>query len=664
MILTTKVVPGLALCIALTTVSILYYEGMGEAPRVFFGGDRAFLVAPPGGKLVGTATVPEGLAGPLRSLDYVDGVSAEIYVATSIQGRSVMARGVDFDSFATMEGARIVEGRGPQAPRDAVAGAGFAQAFSLGVGDHLVLPGSLSTTGLRVEIVGIAEVEGPAGEELLVTLQAARGLARVPATDVHLIRVATANRSEVKSLVESVSPTFTYSDVTLSTTTFLPGEPVTMRANLTNWGRIEGVKLVQVRQEGVAIADRAYRVPALATIPVEVEFSLDRAGRQNITINPTFVVDVGVGNLSFLDAPRTVVVGQRFLVRVVDAEGGPAEGANVTSDGTAGVTDAAGAVTLNLSAPGRHTLRAERDRAAGEIAVAEVYVVQPGLERAPSGLVVDLALGAVDYGTSRPIVARVLIENRGGVGGNVSVPILLDRAVATYANASLPPGERNWTTVTFRAPIAGNHTLAPQNGTVNARFRTLEGEDPAIQALLRGYDARADRPGFSSTSGDTADDYIRRTVGNLGAAVLILSVVSGGLASVGAVAVLARHVGERRASMGVVKALGARDAYLVEVVTWEAARFGALAAAIGVGAGALLAFVVDRLGIVRAFGHAIHPTLSWTVLGLVFLVGVLVLVIASRLLVKSALAAPADALLRAPGDATLPALPAVLGESR
>lgn len=655
MILTRKVVPGLAVCIALTTVASAYYQGIGEAPKLFFGGDDAFLVAPPGGRLIGTDTVPAGLTGPLRSLASVRGASAEIYVATAIDGRTVMARGVDPAAFLSMENATIARGRAPENAREALAGEGFARAFDLEPGDAIVLPGSFARTGARLTIAGVVDVAGPANEELMISLEAARGLTGVGPKEVHLIRVATFNRTEVKALVESIAPTFTYSDVQLSASTFLPGEQVTMRANLTNWGRIEGVKVVQVRQDGVAIAERAYRVPPFATIPVSVDFAVPRTGTFNITVNPTFVVEVGTGNLSFVESPPIVATGQRFTVRIDDQHGNDAAGVWINATGVSTVTDASGTASLSITRAGRHLLKAERDLAAGEVAVRDIYVIEPGLENASSGAVVGVVLGAVEYGAARSVHARVELENRGGVAGNVSVPLRVNGTIVAYANATLGAGERNWTSVSFRAPV-GNHTLRAVNGSVNATFRVVPGDDPRIDALLRGYDERARSPQISSTSGDSADEYIRRTIGNIGAAVLILSLVSGALASLGAVAILARHIAERRSSLGVVKSLGARDGWLVDVITWEAARYGGVAAALGVGGGVVGALAIDALGVVRAFGHAVHPVLSWTTLGLIFLVSTLSFVVAARLLVRDALATPAEALTRA-SDADAPLVP-------
>lgn len=646
MIIGPRAIPGLALCIALVTVASLYYAAIGDVPRTFFGGEDTFLIAPPGEKLIGTAGVPQGLVGPLRSLDAVRVASPEVYVATSIAGRSIMARGVDFAAFVAIEDGTLVAGSLPPGEHGALAGVGFARTFDLEPGDDIVIPGSLAQTASRLVVTGILEVEGPAREELLVPIPVARGLAALAPSEVHLIRVATDDRARVKSLVESVAPTFTYSDVTLSSTHLLPGEPATIRANLTNWGRIEAIKLVQVRQEATAIAQKPYRVAPFATIPVEIGFTLPRSGRFNISINPTFVVDVAQSNLTFTQAPDTVVLGERFVVRLKDPRGFPIADATVEIGDASTHTDSQGFATLAATSAGQATLRATGDVSRGEIGVREIYVVDARYARNASGNATQIILPSIELGTTRGASVLVEIENRGGIAGQVSVPLIMKNATVGYANATLRPGARNLTTVTLGPFAPGNYTLGAANGTATARFTVVPGDDPRIEALLRGYDSRANSSGFSAARGDDANEYVKRTVGNITAAVLILSLATGVLASLAAVAILARHLSEHRRSLGVLKSVGARDSYVVDLVGWETARHAAAACAIGVAAGVLSALAIDATGLVRAFGHAVHPAIDWTTLGLILLIGVIVLVVASRALTQHALAAAPDALLR------------------
>lgn len=658
MILTRRVIPGLALCLALVTLTTVFYQGIGEAPVRFFGGEDVFLIAPPGNRLLGTATVPDGFVGPLAHLETVQAASPEIYIPTAYEERSIMARGADPAAFLRLEGGALVAGHLPESSVEALVGQGFADAFDVGVGDPIVLPGAFVRSAAAFTIVGVFDVDSPARDEVVLSLDAARGLVGVPPGQVHVIRVATNDTQKLKTLVESVAPAFTYSDVRLSTTRFLPGEMVAMRANLTNWGRVESVKIVTVRQENLSIAEKPYSVPAFTTIPVELEFRLPVAGRYNITINPTFNVDVVQPNLTFVDAPHALVAGHPLALRVKDGSGHPASGVALAGGNLTATTDGSGQAVVSFPRPGRVFLTAQRNLTAGESAVLELYVVHPNLAANASATGTRFLLSDRQFGDARPIAVRVEVENRGGVAGNVSLPILLNGTAVAFANASLDPGARALVAVSFPAPKPGLYALATANGTAAESIEVVQGNDPRIEALLRAYEEGAQKRKLAPTSGDSADDYVTRTIGNLGAAVLILSLVSGALASLGAIAILSRHIAERRSSMGVLKALGASDEHVVEIATWETARWGSLACALGVGVGLAAALLVDRLGIVRAFGHAVHPVLNWTTLGLIFLVGVVVLVIAARAIVRSTLASEVDALLRGtrprPDDAVRP----------
>lgn len=646
MIVSRRAVPGLALCTALVTVATLYYGAIGEVPRTFFGGEETFLVAPAGGRLVGTASVPQALVGPLASLDEVRAASPEVYVATSIDGRSVMARGVDFGAFLSLENGRLARGQMPDGPGEALAGVGFAEAFGLEPNDIIVLPGSLARTASRIVVTGFADVDGPAREELLIQLDDARALAALRPGEVHLIRVATDERPRVKALVESVAPTFTYSDVEFPVGRLLPGQPATLRANLTNWGRIDAIKVAQLRLDGISIAERAYRVGSFETVPVQLNFTIRQAGRYNLTLNPTAIVEVGEGTVVFSQAPALVVAGERFTVRVREAGGAPMAGALIEAENVSVTTDAQGFATLSLVAPGRTFLRATREVARGEVGVHELYVADARFARTSSGFVAQFLLPSLEVGNARPVSLQVDLENRGGQRGPVSVPLLLGNSTVAYANATLEAGATRSVAVGL-APLAlGNYTLRAANGTATVRFRVIEGEDPRIEALLRGYDERGTRTRFAAATGDTADEYVERTVGNIGAAVLILSLASAALASVAAIAMLQRHLMQEKRSLGVLKSVGASDRYVLELVGWETARQAALASALGVAVGVVVALLIDSTGLVRAFGHAVHPYLDWTTLGLILLLSILTLALAARALAKQIIAAPPDALLR------------------
>lgn len=645
MILGRRALPGLALCVALVSLSAFFYAGIGEAPKAFFGNDL-FLVTPPEGKLLGQEGVEYALAGALRAQDGVRLVSPEIYLPTAIGGRSLIARGVEFDAFLQVEGARLVEGRLPQGDHEALVGAGWARATGVGAGDRIFIPGAFTRTGLSLEVVGVYDTPSPARDEVLVTLGAGRTLAGGPPDEVHLIRVASDDPRRLKGLIESVGSTFSYSDVRLSSTTFYAGETVVVQANLTNWGRVGAYKTVTVRDGEEPVAEKAYFVGPLQTIPVEVPFTVGRAGASNISINPTFPVTVREGSLSFVEVPGVAYESRPASFRLRNSTGSPAAGIEVTAGNATGTTDANGTVVLALRQPGRLDILARGDVEAGEVAFAQTYVVAANQSFFPSGAVTAIEPPATEVGTRRPVTVRVEAENRGGVGGPAPVYLLVDGEVAAEANLTLQPGERAVVNMTFGPLAPGNHTIGARNSTVSLRIVAFEGDDPRIEALLRAYEARVLDPSLGASSGDSATSYIERTVGDVGLAVLVLSIASGALATLGVLAVLARHLAESRHAMGVLKAVGASDAHVVDIATREAALHGGQASLAGIAVAVALSWLLDLTGYLRGFGHAVHPVYDWTTLGLLFVLGTLVTVVATRALVSSALRTPADALLR------------------
>ncbi|MFA5862742.1 MAG: FtsX-like permease family protein, partial [Candidatus Thermoplasmatota archaeon] len=638
MIVPRGIIIPLGLLVTILTATISFTIGIGEAPTAFFGSGDVVIIGPPAGAIPGRGQVSATLVDPLRSLPYVRIVSPEIYAITTLDGKSLFVRGVDPASFFALEGAHLLDGRLPTAPGEAIGGAGCLSQLGLRVGDTILVPSSFARIVVPFRIVGSFEASGPARDEILTTLEGARELTPLSPTDAHIIRISTTLPENLSSLVGSVAPTFTYSDARLSATDIAPGEPVTMTAQLTNWGIMGGTKLVQVKSNGNTIAERPYFVGSRATIPVQLSFVLSETGEFNITINPTFHVTVKRPALKFFDTPNVGVIGTSFVARLSDPSGVPVAGAEIALGSDRSITDENGTALLTPKAEGKTSVVGYQN---GSVeAILRIYVA-PAEYANVSFAGVDVLSPPVEViGANASSSFTVEFHNRGAIAGPTLVNLTVDGKDAGSISAFLQPGETTQQHVTVEPMGAGTHTIRTIPSGPTIIVKAYSGRDPRVEALLEAFEGHANDPSSTPSMPEDAQRYVDALLGNVRVAVIALSIASGALVAMGSIAVLSRHLAERAPSVGALKALGASDEHVLGVVVRESAMFGAIATLCGVVSGIVLAALLDATGFVRAFGHAVHPALAGNTIALVILLSIAFIVLTARALVSGALRHP------------------------
>lgn len=654
MILPRGAVAPLALLVALATTSVGYYAGIADAPRAFIGGGDDLLIAPPAGEIPGRAVVPTALVGPLRGLGSVRSVSPEVYALTQVEGRSVLVRGVEVAAFLAIEQAELVEGRLPANDGEALIGRGLQRALRIQLGDDVLVPSPFRRHAALFSVVGVIDAETPARDELIITLPAGRSLADVDDGQAHLVRIDADPPDEVRGLLHASAPVFTYSDVQLATSTFLSGEPVTLTAKLTNWGRFPAVKDVEVRQGGDVVGRSTYVVPGLSTIPVAVGFTLTGIGDTRITLNPTLPVTLRAPTHR-IEAATTVVAGNATILRVRDLEGSPVPGIVLTTEGANATTNEMGEANLRFPTAGHALVLAK----AGEetTATTRVFVVRPEFADAPSLAVLRVERDPALVSANGSVQLRLEIQNVGGVEGHVPVGILLDGQLIVRHAPRLAPGQTGEVLTSIPRIDAGRHTVGVEDTKIRYRFTAYEGRDPRVSALFdQGWegDAEGGGEGGGGAAADpiplvdekVAEDVIDRLLGNVRLAVTILIIATGVLVFTASLAVLSRHLAERSTSVGILKALGAPDEYVLRIATREALVKGTLAAILGVAGGSALAYALGTLGIVRAFGHEVEPVFTWNAMVLIVILAALLIAIATRSIVSGAMRVAPDKLVR------------------
>lgn len=651
MIVPRGVVAPLALLVALLTTTVAFFGGIAAAPGAFFGGADAVALGPLDDALPGRGRVDVALAEVARKLPGVLDVSPEIYALTTVDGRSALVRGIDVRAFFRFEG---LDPPAPSLPPgSAFVGAELARDLDLAEGDDVLIGSSLVRVAVSARVAGIVDAAGPSGDELFLPLEDARVLAGLGPDDVHLIRIRVAPGSDLADTLRAGQAAFTYTDVAISTSRVMAGEPASIRANLTNWGRVEGTKIVRVSDENGTIAEEVVTVAPRRTLPIEVSFSLNASGRRNVTINPTFPVEVLEARARFAELPSAALVDAPFEVEVERLDGGSAAGLTLEVGGTTFVTDDAGRalVVARRAGPLRLVIR-DGETALGGAVLENVGVPgRPTEETPPSGVGPLLATGVPRLldeavGTRRPANIAVDAQNVGDAEGRFEVVLTVDGARAADREVTLAAGERATLRFSVGPLLAGAHEVAVDGSSAVLPLKVYPGRNPAGEALLEPFDAQSPEDPAARALRAGGEAYIEELLGNVALAVLALSLASAALTTAGAAAVLGRHVRENAPALGVLKALGARHEDVLSIASREAARWAALAAAIGIPSGLALAWLIDRTSLVRAFGHTVHPTFSPFLAALVLLGTVGLCVALAQTLARSLLRRSADELLR------------------
>lgn len=642
MIVPRGTIAPFALLVALATTTIVFVAGVGQAPSAFLGGPEVVLLAPHD-DLPGKGFVSASSVEPLRALPHVLDVSPEIYVLTTIDGGSAFVRGVEFSAMLAFEGGKLAEGRLPQDPNEALVGSAFATSHATRVGDELLIPSSFLRFAQPVRVVGIVETATPARDEVWISLEAARALADAPAGQVHMIRARSSDPANLTKLISSFVPQFSYSGITISAEDVVQGQPLTIRGNVTNWGRVEGTKRVSVHAEGALVAEIDVRVPAHETVPFGVAFTLDGPGTPHVTINPTFVVNVREPTLHFAERPSSIFVGEPFTVQLVTTKKLPAAAVIIRGAGADAMTDEQGRAQLILTEPASEVILVAYVSGTPQLA-ARIPVVE---EFAKGGRIVVTGMSTAEgaIGNTTLIHVNVALANVGDEFQERTFDLTLDGEPAGSAIATLEPGRSGGVTFEVGPLPEGTYTLALNGTSASLSITVYGGPDPEVEAFLR-----AERPTGSFTPppafSNSGEEYISRIVGNIRSVILVLSFLSALLAALGVVFVLVRHLAEAEPRIGIYRAIGATNARVSSLVEREVSARMAIGAAIGIVLGVGAAEWIAATGIVRAFGHTIRVVYPLWSLLLIYVLSIGLAVATARVILAYSLRTPVDHLLR------------------
>lgn len=614
-ILVPSVAPLAAFCLVVVLVASI--AGV-VTPMVRTGGTT---VAQPGASHPIDSRVPESYATALR--DHGTAASPEILAFAVRDGRPMLVRGANYGPFERVSNATLVRGRRPDDPGEAVIGTDLARTLGVTTNDSLTLGGSTVPGVTRVEIVGEYRAPGPFDDQLVVSLETARHLARVDRGMVQVIRTTATVATDRDTAVV----------VGVSTPERVPrNATVPVRVQVENLGSSRVTRTLTVEIDGRTRATSVKLGPHEHR-EVAVRVRATRLGRHRISVGgqTRSIRVVPRDAIELRGLPPRAPPGSTPLVSVLGVGGAPVSDATVSVGGRTVRTGSNGTARVRLDATGNATVRA----AHGGRTARETVTVSRDAPRSLSA--------RVRVRPSKPSLltrptALLTLTNPWNDTLSKTVTLVAD-GERTTRRVTLEPGARTTVTVGLGRQPPGSHTVrvtADGRELGTATYR-VTGDDRIATALASG-----------GASGETGiGRAISTAFGNLNLLVAVF-VCLAGLMTVGSTtATVAYTVHSRRRVFGVHRATGASPFSLLRTVLVDAAVVGAVATVVALAlALGVLALLANR-DLLVLYGIRIPPVLTPRVIAGAVVGGVGVMCLSAVLAVAALTTVQPGALLSA-----------------
>ncbi|MFD2374974.1 FtsX-like permease family protein [Haloarchaeobius iranensis] len=572
-----------ALTVFVAAVLLLAAAGGALGPLVSGSGQT---VSEPTAVHPVASSVPASYAGVFESAGVQ--ASPEILAFSVLDDRAVLVRGAEYDRFAPVSDATMVEGQEPTGRDEAVVGADLAASLGIDVGDTVTVGGSTTPAFTTVKIVGRYEASGYHDDQLLVSLPTARHLTNKQPGDVHFVRLDEAIGGEDSTRVVDVT----------SPSRVAVGGPVAVNVTVLNPTSTEQTVTVPARLGSTETtlsatvgpsseATLTWRPQAQRTGETQL-----RAGDESRTVTVLPQDAVTVSGL-----PERVPPNATLQVHVQTLEGGPAN-ATLTVDERSTRTGADGVALLSFSREGTRTLTVQRGSYESQVDV----VVSENATRAltyrweSSSSITPLTQArptlVVDNPWNRTVTETVTSSGPGEV-----------RSVSV----ALAPGASRRIGLDFGRLSPGQYELAAE----------AHGELVATQSLTVRGDRRlasaiAARSG-SASGGTGIGTAIATVFGNVQVIFAVVLGFAAAMSIAGTSAAFAYDVDRNAYAIGLYRTVGATRAQVLRILVADALRIGIGATGLAMIFGSVSVLGVHETGILRLFGVSIAPqfTLQW-----------------------------------------------------
>jgi ABC-type lipoprotein release transport system permease subunit len=568
-----------------------------------------------------TTVVQSGSSSPWSSrvdADYAtalraSGVAAspEVFVFSVVDDDPFLTRGAAFDAFANVSDARLVAGREPDDPGEAVVGRDLARSTGIARGDRFALGGGNRPAFTTVTVVGMYRAPGLYDDQLLVPLRTARHLSNTGSESVNVIRVARPTSGPdsdggVREATDSPDgSTDQQADLpdriavvdVAAPERVSPDEPISIDVTVRNGGTADASRTLTVAL-GNATRTQTVSLAAGERRTLSVTFDPFAPGQYRLSVgNRTRSVVVADGPTVRIDPlPDGGPPNSTLLVTVRKATGEPLPNATVSLGPRRGRTGASGEARVSLPDAGSYRLTASR---AGFANASRQFTVSAG---APRRLTGGLTVVSTDPGPlDRPTINLTLANpwNR-----SLQRDVTVSGAGSRTRTVTLGPGERTSREVELDRPGPGTHTVT---ATVDGRrlastTLTVRGDERMVAALATSGRTETVDSGLGRAA-STAFGNLRVLLGTLVALAAVATVAT-------TTAAFARAVHSRRRTVGIYRATGATPRQVFTTVLGDALRIAVPATVLALVLGYAGTWVLARAGVLTAFGVSLVPVIS------------------------------------------------------
>lgn len=582
----------------------------------------AGLASPLGGGAGGSGTITEaGAPHPLNSrldAEYAsalraDGTPAspEIIYAQVSDGQPYMAHGAEYDAFANVTGATLVEGKRPQRHDEAVIGSALARTLDVEVGDELTVSGSVKPGFRRVTVVGRYDAPRTLDDLLILPLDSAADLATGQG-QVHMIRV----KGSVSGISDADGVAANRSGAVVTGLSgprrVTKGDTVNLTVAVRNVGNERADREVTVRYRGdqrtttVAVPPGQERTGA-------VSFPASELGTTNATAGEyTHSVTVVSPNAIEIPSqlPSQAPPGSGLSVPVVTKTGERVSNATVTVNGPSLRTGSSGVAVVPLPRePGNYTITA---RSGDQTATHDIQIVR-GTERELYG---ELSISPSSGSVLTTPTLRI------GLANPWQEPITRDvrvvgPGVSRNRTVYMPPGN---VTQTRFSPDGGRGQPGTYTYRVTANGTTLTTADYEVTGDRRLASAVASSGSYAS--GTPIERSVEGVFGNVQLILGVLVVLSA-LSTVGSTtATFAQGVHARRQAIGIHRSTGATQWRVLRTILADIARIAIPATGLALGLSVAALQLLERAGWLVFFGFRLSARTPPAILAAIFLGGV------------------------------------------
>ncbi len=546
---------------------------------------------------------------------FVTTSSPEIFAFAEIRDSAVIVRGVDFQAFMVVEGARLVSGAMPSDPSQGLIGSRLADRIHAEIGDRYPLVGSFNPSVSEVEIAGIIASSSGTEDELIVSLPISRCLTGIATNSVSIIRVL-GDTAELEKMFGEGVPRFSIYNLAVANRILGIGHTTEVSLQLKNWGDANGTAHVTIvdMPDNITIIDSDYFMNSSSSIVLTANHTFSSIGNHSVKayISGAFPQNISTnvtvkGPFLSLVVPSKMPQYHNFTASVINQTLGAVAGAAISIGGFDFVTNSSGSCLINASlVPGNYTISASSP--GYESAIGNIEIINSSsLPSTATIRVFDIVLTPNVVKVGETCMIALYVQNFGNLTGSTQVSSYVGSARLTQKMVTLSPLQTTVLFYNFSFQSAGEKTVTSGQISATLTVETHFELNPALIRLLVLY-------GGSGTLDPSRAELIYDTAKISEANILIvlvsLAVLSGMLVTLGVSISIMREINDNLKIIGILRSLGASSRQLLWIIFKGAFLISLPAAAIGIVGGIVLAFLISNTGNLIAFGQFIRPVLD------------------------------------------------------